>query len=181
MLATVCSWIEQFSFNTHPDHLVDNAVLAYRTVDSISKEADSLGINSITFDNRVLELNDSHVVLKRFFSQLGVLPKGEAFSDWTQLPKMGTPESNIFFADEPELYMSRNFHKKVTESSGLRYFPKEMSRIVANLSKEQVQKLIDNGIFEIYDRLRSRSVRSLGLEIPKSTELERYSEEANSQ
>lgn len=176
-LATVCSWVEQFSFNAHPDSLVDNAVLAYHTVDQILKEADALGIRNVTFDNRVLELNKSRIVLERFFDQLGLSHQQQVFSDWTQLPRMGTPESNIFFADEPELYMSHDFHEKVIQSSGLNYFPKQMSKIVANLSREQVQKLIDGGVFKVYDRLRLRSVRDLELEIPESTELERYLEE----
>jgi len=150
-LVTVCSWIEQFSFNTDPDQLVNNAILAFTTVDQIVKKVDTLNIRNTTFDYRVLELNESRAVLEKFFSSLNLALPDEIFADWSQLPKIGTPESNIFFADEPELYMSQDFHKKVNESSGLRYFPKGMSKIIASLSREQVQRLIDGGVFEIYE------------------------------
>lgn len=176
-LATACSWVEQFSFNTDSDKLMGNLVLAYNTVNQVVEQAEALGVNNVVFDNRVLEQNTDREVLDSFFDSLDLSPHSKVFSDWTESPKMGTPESGIYFADEPELYMSRDFHRKIAQSSGLSYFPKKMRQIAGTLSEDQVQQLIDGGVFDVYARLRLKSIEDLSLNIPESTELEEYFKE----
>ncbi len=177
-LATACSWVEQFDFNKSADELIDNLVLAFNTVNQIAIQVDSLGINNVVFDYSVLEKNCVEGVLDKLFDLLDITPDEGAFNDWTQLPAMGTPESGIFFADEPALYSSGDFHIKVAQSSGLKFYPKRMSRIIEKLSYGQVLRLIDGGVFEIYDRLRLKSADDFKLDISESTEVEGYFEKS---
>jgi len=176
-LATACSWIQQFAFNADPDVMVDNVVRAYSTVEEIYEQAQDLDIKCTVFDNRVLQGNSAEDVLDGFFGNLGMVYDRKILSDWTELPKMGDPKSRVRFAEEPELYMSKGFHKKALTAHGLTYFPKKMSTIAEMLDDGQVQKLMDGGVFDIYKKFRVQSEKDLELRIPKSTEVDDYIQE----
>ncbi len=151
------AWIEQFSFHTPAENLINNAVLAYQNLLNIESLAQNKGIRTSYFYYESLKDYQSNQVIFKTLNQMQVEPGSQVFSDWKTLPHAGTPESNIVLPYEPALYNSQPFHKQFENSSKLTFYKKGKKAMNTLLSPAFKSKIQASNLTDIYSHIAMKA------------------------
>lgn len=180
-LATIASWmrvsaaVEEFFTSAEAETLIKNAITTYATVNEIAERCQKQGIATTVFVQESLRDNSPEIVVKHLLERVGLPFSSRSVRGWNGLAEMGAPRSRItFFPRESAPYQdvgSALIHEKVTESDGLRFFPKSPGSVDRNLTAIQVEQLEKGGVFSLYERFRRACQKDLRLAIAPSREL----------
>ncbi|HSA84467.1 MAG TPA: hypothetical protein VLF20_06320 [Patescibacteria group bacterium] len=177
-IATVTSWLEQFSFNgTTKNELVKNAIIAYKTVDAIVTEARTLHIKVIVNVYESLRDAPANDIYQMIFRKLNLPFSEMSVKNWHLLPPLTNPQSGITFPVEPENFQhtpDHPIHSVVAISHEPKYRKKSIKKIDNELTPQQVKMLTKSNIFNIYDIYRKEASQTLEIPIRESHELKNY-------
>lgn len=158
-LTTWTSWAAWWQGRTS----VELLALAYETTERVRLQALAMGIPVTTFVYEVLRDNTPPEVIRPLFARLGLAYTPLAVGGWEGLPALGAPGSNVILPEEPPVFVTPHIHTQVERSVRLAYSWRVEN--LARLHAEDVDRINQAGLAEIYTRWRMACAADLELEI----------------
>lgn len=175
-LSTLTSWKEFFSFNRDSETLVKNFIEAYRTVQRIRQEALSHKLFMLHYVYEALRDNDPALVNEKLFSQLGMEIVYRDI-DWKMLAPFASTDEHDSIPTEPAVYASprlQTLRAREAEASGLVYAAKSIAAIDQTNALQDVARIREAKISDIYENFRKNTENDLHVTIEKSHEMSDY-------
>lgn len=168
---TYASWVTQFLPDTNSKYraqMLDIFILSYKQMEKYQKVADSLGIKRTSYIYESLKNNTSDIVYKELFRTLGLEFSDNVTQNWP----VGVVDPHIHFAQEPDVYEPEHLHDEVKKATGLKYMGKSLDYIRGVITDEEICKIKDSGINDIYKALVLENEQEFNIMIDNVTKLD---------
>jgi len=168
--ATATSIVEHFSPFKEREDLVDIFILCYYSIQRIAQRASSLGIKHLPFVYEAWRDNVPLDVAKKVFDYFDITLDTPLSLDWRPITSLQTELEHLHWLPEPPQYYNHtDFFKKVRNTPGAKYYRKSSDEIRRHLSNNELERIEQSGVLDIYDEFRRRCEQQLGIVINKTS------------
>lgn len=155
------TWASWFSW-WHAVTNVDIFIQAFQTTAQIYQQAVREGFEVGSFVYEAFREYGTSTAIRHLLESLGVTYHPAAIQEWRSLADFGSRASNVVFPNEPPEFEVPNLHASIENANELKYLGRDQD--IRQLDPDDVEKIKDSGVQEIYQEWEQDCYQKLGLD-----------------